>query len=501
MKNDSIEKAKQSRVRTGGKVFLQATVMLLVVFAVNYLGFHYYDRWDFSRSQDFRLAMHTRQILRAMKQDAQITVYFSPTQASYETLIARDIGSLLREIEFSGKPKVGIEYIDPTRNLQRAQEMQAKHGLVADENVIIVEYDGRSKIFPVADMADFDFSPLAAGEPPRVVVFRGEQVLASALLAVIDPEPRKVYFLQGHGQPPMGPNSPISLLVDYIGRQNAEVAPLPLASFGVVPQDATAVFSIGARYDLTEEELQALREYWENDGRLFLLLDPASSTPHFHALAADAGVVVQDTRVLRTVPLQMALVGIVRDVAGFFLPNSDITKRLEGVNTYFPDPVQSLVAGKKTPEGVHLRPLIQAEEAYWGETEYETDSEKGVAYDDGIDTGYPVYLAFSSDRGGIGDDRVDIQRSKMITVGSSRFVLDEFVAGPGGGVANLDFVISGLNWLLDRNRLTGVVAKAPVEFKLTLTNTQLGQVAFYTMVVIPGTAALLGILVWWMRRK
>jgi ABC-type uncharacterized transport system involved in gliding motility auxiliary subunit len=106
----------------------------------------------------------------------------------------------------------------------------------------------------------------------------------------------------------------------------------------------------------------------------------------------------------------------------------------------------------------------------------------------------------SSDRSGLQDDRLEIPAAKMLVVGNAGFIRNDFLAGPGGQVANLDFALSGLNWLLDRHRLTGVVPKTPVEFTLTLGPEQLGAIALYTMIVIPAAVALLGLLVWWRRR-
>jgi hypothetical protein len=498
---------KQGRIERptrgmGLRVLVQVLVVALVVGAVNYLSFHFYERRDFSRTQEFRLAMQTRQILRALRGDVEIILFYSPTQMSYESLIARDLDGLMRELVFSGKPKVKVEFVDPTRQIQRALEVAAAFDFHPGESVMVVSYEGRHRIVPLGDMADFEFPPPGSEEPPRVVAFRGEQAVASALLSVLDPETRTIYFLQGQGQPGVGEDSPIRLLLDYAARQNVNLAPLNLAQTTGVPEDATAVFCLGARYDLAEAEQKQLLAYWERDGRMFFALDPDAfaNTARLRGVLQTAGIEVHDTRVLRTVQLPFAI-GIYRDVAASFVGRSEIVARLQGVNAALPDPVQSVAAQEPPPEGVQLRPLIRADESYWGETEHVTDADRGVRYDEGKDIGFPVYLAYSASRGGVMIEGVEIPAAKMVAVGNTRFLLDEFIAGPQGNVANLDFIMSSLNWLLDRQRLTGVVPKTPTEFRLALSNDQLGQIALYTMVVIPGLAALLGLLVWWKRRK
>jgi hypothetical protein len=260
------------------------------------------------------------------------------------------------------------------------------------------------------------------------------------------------------------------------------------------------VVIVGAKYDLSQEEFDQLKAWWEKDGRLLVLLDPDSNTPRLRALCEAAGIYPLNNRVLRTVQLPFAI-GILRDVNGVFVQGTEITKRFAGVFTRFPDPVQSLKTSPPDGSGIQIRPLIEADEMYWGETEYITDEKKGVAYNDGLDDGYPVYLAVAADRGGISDDRVAIQSAKMIVIGASRFALDEFIGGSDGRVANLDFLASGANWLLDRVRITGIAPKSVREFRLALTDAQLARIAFFTMGVIPGIAALLGFWVWFRRRK
>lgn len=490
------------RTRIAIGVVVQALIVVVILVAVNYLGFHYYERWDFSRSQKFRLAMQTKQALRELQKPIYFTVYFSPTYFGPESQLYPDVVNLLKELQFSGRPHVNIEFVDPMRNLDRARELQTRHRFGAEENVVIVEYGNNVQFVDIGEMGDFDTTPMMAGEPPRVAAFRGEQVLTSAMVGLLDPSERRMYMLQGHGEPSIGPDSPLTILLDHIERQNVEVHPLNLAISPTVPEDAQAVVIIGPRYDLPERELEALISYWRESGRILLLLDPEATTPNFDLLAAGAGIVPLDTRVLRTVPLGFAI-GILREVVGEFSPESDVTKRLEGVNAYFPEHTQSLALEAEIAEaaGIQLRPLIIAHEEYWGEVDHVTDETTGVSYDEGRDDGYPVIIAAAADKGGIGDERVGIQSSKMVVVGNSEFARDELIGGPAGDTANLDFLVSSLNWMMDRARLTGVVPKVPHEFRLTLTDRQMGNIALYTMVLIPGTAGLLGVLVWLRRRK
>jgi len=491
-----------SRFRIGTGVLIQSVLMIMVVALINYLGYHYYLRVDLSRSQQFRLAMATKQTIRELKQPVKVIVYFSPSSMGPEVLIAKDVTNLLKELQFAAKKNMEIEYVDPMRNLARARELQAQYQFGANENIVILEYGGRTKFLQLAEMGDFDLVPMMGGGEPRVLAFRGEQVFTSALLGLLDPEERRIYFTTGHGEPIFVDEGPLSIFAQYAERLNASVQPLNLGATKVVPQDASVVVIPGPRFDFPPDQIRALEEYWKGDGRVLLLLNPDGDTPNLDGLAARLGVEPLPQRVLRTVPLGFA-VGILRDVVGEYLPGNEVTKRLEGVNGYFPDPVQPLrlPEGGSSEEGGVLRALVRAQEDYWGETEFVTDENRGVRYDDGVDTGFPVILAAAVERAGIRDERVEVPAAKMVVVGNALFATNTGLSGPDGSVANLDFLMSSLNWLMDRSKLTGVVPKPPREFVFALSDAQVGRISLFTMILIPGGAALLGVLVWWRRRK
>ena len=478
------------------RVAVQAVAVLVVFVLVNYLGFTNYTRIDCSRSQKFVLAAQTRTVLREFKKPVRIVVISSATFLSPVSLIFGDVRNLLKEIQFSGRERVQVEYVDPTRDLTRIRELQGKYKFTNADNLIILDYDGRSRFLNMAEMADFDMRPVAQGDPPRLLAFRGEQALTGALLAIVHPSRKGIFFLQGHGEPALGNGSPIALLVDAIQKQNVKVAPLSLGSSDTFPADAGVLVIFSAKFDLEAREAALIASWLRARGRVIVLLDPDAATPRLHALLIAAGITPHDDRVLRTVRLPFAT-GILREVTGEILPTTEMTRRLEGLSIMFPGGTQSLGLDQSLAEKekIQLRPLIQAAEEFWGETDYAPNNPKGVHYDEGRDYGQPLMIAASADRDGVEDDRVEVQTSRLIVVGNARFAFDATISPQG-----LDFILGAVNSLLDRGKLAGVTPKTVSHFVLNLTDAQLGRLAFFTMLVIPGCAALLGFFVWWRRR-
>ena len=490
------EMQDSSRRRAGARFGVTVQVLLACVLlaAVNYAGYHYYYRGDWSPAQKYKVGELTKSALKRLPSPVKIYVFFSPTTAAPGYEVYGDVVNLLKEYQFLGGDKMTIEYIDPMRNLGRARELQAKFQFGPEENLVIVEMDGRSKQIGAVDMADYDFLTQVTGDPPRLLAFKGEQALTSAIIEVSEPQQRTVYFLQGQGEASPGEGSSISLLTDYIEKQGVRTKPLSLSANGAIPDDAGAVVVAGARYDLPADAAETLGRYWQGSGRILVLLDPDADTPLLRGLIASAGITPRNDRVLRTVQLGFAT-GILRDVAGKFSPVNRVTRRLHGAEAMLPAATCSLDLDERK-EGVSVEPMMTAETPFWGETEYVTDEEKGVRFEEEKDTAAPLVLAAMAERGGVADQKLDLSAARLVVVGNSEFVVDGSITEP-----NLDFVLSSLNWMIDRGHLARIAPKSVRAFNLNLTDAETGQIAMYTLVGIPALAAVAGLVVWWRRRR
>jgi hypothetical protein len=260
---------------------------------------------------------------------------------------------------------------------------------------------------------------------------------------------------------------------------------------------------VGASVDLSVEEIEKLRGYWVRGGNLLVLLNPKIHTPNLNKFIASLGIVAEDDRVLQTIRRGFSR-AIEQNVVGEFLPKAEPSKRLIGSTIYFPDATQSLTLlpdlAKKNQ--IQLRPLIRAVKGYWGERDYKHLAKKGARYEEGRDVRAPVIIAASAERGGLNDERVEVQSAKLVVIGNSEFSMNRWLGGTNGVAANLDFFLGCLNWLVDRGRLAAAVPKTVTRASyLNLTPSELNGIALNTIIIIPGLAAIIGIFVWLKRRK
>jgi ABC-2 type transport system permease protein len=486
------------------RVAIQIVAAVVVTACVLLWSLGHYRRYDFSRSHKFEVSNQTRQILWSLTSPGRVIVYFSPSSISTGSELHEDIMALLREYQFlaHGRRDLTIEKVDPLRNPARARDLQAQYRFAGNENVLIVEYGGRSTVIPVPEMGEYDTTPTQYGDRPRLVAFRGEQVLTSAFIGLVNPASnRKVYFLQGHGEGLPGV-PPMQIIGQNLKRQNITTSPLNLSSNPTIPTDASLVVIAGAHFDPSPDELTALRTYWRGGGHLLVLLDPTGDTPGLDSFLAEEGKIrPRNDRVLRLLKLGAA-VGILRDVTGEFFAGSEITARLVGLNVLFAGNTRSLAingqlnASFKEGDQTKTRPLIRAIHGFRGCSDFANADGKGVNFDPVKDNFFPVYIAAITDLGGVNDDRVALGASRMVVVGSSDFLKDKFLAGTA-----LDFLSSAINTLIDRTQLAGTTPKTKEFFTLNLDDLQLQFLAIWSMGAVPLAAAILGILFLWRRRS
>src|ERR1700747_1474984 len=285
---------KIGRVRSGLNVVVQIVLILFLAAMVNSFAFKHYARWDFSRDQKYALSDKTKRFLDTLKSKMRITVFFAPN-----TPITADVQNLVTEYQYAGKGKVDVEHIDPERNLSRANALFDKYKVVTDESLLVLDYEGRNKTVKASEMADIDQSGMTFGEGPRVAAFKGEQAITSAMIDVVEGKKKTLGYVTGHKEPALTEGtSPITVLKTFIENENIKFQELNLLDLDAIPGDVKAVMIVGPQYDFSDREMKLLRDFWDKQGRILFLLDPAAKTPKLRGFLNDLGVKVNDDRLM-----------------------------------------------------------------------------------------------------------------------------------------------------------------------------------------------------------
>jgi len=485
---------KIGRVRIGFNVLVQVVLILFLMAMVNSFAFKHYARWDFSRDQKYALSDKTKRFLDTLKNKMRITVFFSPN-----TPITADVQNLLTEYQYAGKGKIDVEHIDPERNLSRAKELFDKYKVVTDESLLVLDYDGRNKTVKASEMADVDQSGMAFGEGPRVTAFKGEQAITSAMIDLVEGKKKTLGYVTGHKEAPLSEGtSPVSVLKTFIENENIKFQELNLLDLDAIPAEVKAVMIIGPQYDFSDREMKLLRDFWDKQGRILLLLDPAAKTPKLRGFVNELGVKMNDDRLMVFLRTGIQELALTRDVQARFMGDSPITKRLADVRTLFLGGTSSLTLEPDRVRAANIRvePLIQAEKGYFAEKDYNTDDQVKLQAD-AKQSNVPLTIAAAVGKGGSADQRVQVNSARLIVVSNASFVQDNAITQDQQG---LDFISGSVNWLLSREQLIGIAPKVSKPLTFSLNEEALRRLRWIILVFIPLVPAVIGTMVWWQRR-
>jgi hypothetical protein len=285
----------------------------------------------------------------------------------------------------------------------------------------------------------------------------------------------------------------------FIENENIQFQELNLFNVEAVPAELKTILIVGPQYDLSDREMKLLRDFWDKQGRILLLLDPAAKTPKLDGFLNELGVKVNDDRLMAFLRTGIQEVALTRDVQARFLGGSPITQRLADVRAFFFGGTSSLTLepDRVRAGNVQIEPLIQAEKGWFAEADYKTDDQAKFQADAQRSGDAPITIGASIEKGGSADRRVQVDSSRLVVVSNATFVQDNAVTQDQQA---LDFVSGSVNWLLRREELIGIAPKVPKPLTFTLNEDALSNLRWIILVLMPLIPAVIGSVVWWQRR-
>ncbi len=494
----------QQRVRTAVNVALQISLAVLIVLMLNYLSFNRFARWDLSRNSKYALSGLTRKFLGSLKKEVKAYIFFSSTATkSPGAELYNDVETILKEYEYAGKRHIRVETVDPYRDIARARELQEKFRFGSSDNIIILDCEGRQKTIRAIDLADYGSSGMFDdNQAPEIKDFKGEQVLTSALIELVQDKTPKVGMISGHGEASFNDDPALGRFRDLLQGAHLQLEKISLSDLDRIPSDYAVVMLAGPQYDLTAREVELLRRFWNEDGRLFVLLNGRAKTPTLDTFLEELGLHPDDDLIVTSVKTGIQEEAITLDVYAQVLGSAKFLKSLNQVVAYFPAGSRSIGSDEQRLKqlGISASQLLTpAVSTYWGEKEDFLHSNSDPIFHQGTDLSPPLFLGWALEKGSIEDQRVQVRSSsRLVLIGNSDFIRDESLTR---AAPDVDFLLLCVNWLTDREQLLAIAPKTPHAYMLDLRPIQMERILFLTVIGIPLLVAMLGIAVWAVRRR
>jgi hypothetical protein len=500
---------------------LGAAVLLVaaLVGMVNFLGWKYHARFDWTKTKLYSLSEKTTNVLAGLERDVEVVVFLQPGDALYDPT-----HELLARYE-AASSRLRVRFMDPARNPLEAQQLAEKYDLQTASVVFAAGED--RKVIERSDLADFDFAAMQFGGEPEVKGYKGEAQFTGALVQLASSRRPKVRFTTGHGERKLDDLSPAGLaeMERLLRGDNFEIEEWASMGQAAVPAETDLLVVAGPQSTFVPPELEALSRYLDGGGRILVLLDPVIVQTGGVGLAdigldgwlADWGVVVgRDVVVDPTNPLPFfgAETLYVLD-----LPEHASTRAVRGGSLAVLVSLARSVAAGTAPAGYRATELMRSSDQGWGEVDLTdprlSDGDRrgpvplAVAVEPEGDGGDEAADDFAPEEGEAeGGDAAGAETTpadgaggpsgRLVVVGDSDFASDQLLqANVANGVLFSDLV----NWLTERQNLLGIPPKEPERVRLSMTAQQVRWSWAFVLLILPGLAVAGGVAVYYRRRR
>ncbi len=550
--DDAPSSASRNALLQGTTLSLAVIVVTILFLLLNYLSMRHYKRWDWTSAELYTLSEKSKQVVRDLDRDVDIIVLLDPASELYTAA-----SELLDRYEATNPQRIERRDMDAAKDLLALQQLVDQYDIQRD-NVIVVAADGDKRIIAEHELVEYDYSGAQFGQPPTMKAFKGEQLITSAILSLVEARKQKLVFTTGHGEATFDPGDARSLSQarEILGGDNFEIEEWSSLGAQEVPVDADLLVIAGPTTNFLPPELELFDAYLKQGGRLLLFADPAFGPGSTGV--ADLGL--EDWLRGYGVETQNDIVVDPAIELPFFGPETlytdqygvhPIVESLEQTGTRVMLPlVRSVAAADDPPAGVEVTELITTSDQGWGETNLEALT--AVTFDDQDLPGpVPVAVAvtlavtpkmssdMASEAGGDAEsDEVDkddldtapepvseetedaepdpleaepmeepttdeaaagdgSQQARMVIFGDLDFATDAQVANGAHGL----LLLNAFNWLVEREKLIDIEGKAPTQSRLSIADTELMGLYGIFILLMPALAVAAGIWIALQRRR
>ena len=437
----------------GAVVVLLVLVSVLLYSMLRLLPF----RVDLSRQQALSLTDQSRQLLSGLATEVSVTAFLRAGEGDSSMALG-----LLREYQ-RHSPRFKLAIVDPDRDPERASVM----GVDAYGTIVFESKYGRRDVYL--------YQLFSQDEQRQAPVFIGEQVLTGVLKALVSFEaPRIDVALFGVERQIQ--ESGFSSFFQALAHDFRQLRLVSLD--GSVRDPADLMVVVAPSFPLAPEIVARLRAHVESGRHLIVLMDPLRPADAFSGWLSEYGI-----RVLN---------GVIMDPsASYFNSVSTVIPTLSPHGITQPMRVHQLsmvlpVAGALDVSGVRrpvtVAPLLWSSQKSWRSQGPDASIEPGQV------TGAFVLGALFENIG---------KGGRLLLIRDADFLRDEFIAVHG----NQDFILNAVSTLLGHYDDVTIRPRLMGGAPLVLTLAQTSWVFLSTSVLGPLVFAILGIGVWWRRRR
>ncbi len=486
VKNDIKSSFKTTTFKMGGySVLLTAIVIVLVVIVNIVVGAmpSSITGIDTTSEELFTISGQTKDIVDSLEEE--VNLYYIAEEGNEQAVVEE----LLEKYD-DLSDKVTVKQIDPA--VDPGFTAAYTDGAMTS-NSVIVESEKRFKIVDYNDIivTEYDYSTYyTTGSVGETYSFAGENAITGAIDYVTSDDLPTIYNLIGHGESTL-----TDTMKGYINTDNIEINDLSLISESTIPEDADAILINTPTSDISADEADIIIEYLEDGGKLMLVTgfsyDPDTakelsfknlmSVTKTYGCTLEEGIVCEED----SSHFYQAQTYLLPDIG-----SHEITAPMIENGSYVLAPIaQGINISDDIRGSVTVTKLLTTSDNSYAEQDITSSStSKGDE-----DKGGPFTLAVAI------EEEYDDVNTKIVWMSCSYILDDSMDSYVSGG--NSDFFRNSLAWLAGREDSISIRAKSLSSSALTVPANSAYITMAITIIVLPLSIIIAGLIIWLRRRK
>ena len=448
---------RQARHGSNAVIMLIAFILILVV--INAIVYQNPTQWDWTEGKQNTLATETIDTLKSLPSPLHAIGFFTTRTSNSSAL------DLFTKVKAKSN-RFSYEFVDPETNPAKAQQYK----ITQDASVVLI-MQGRQELLT---------NPT-------------EQEFTNALVRLMNPGQRAVYFLTGHGERDIqnSGDKAYTRARTVLESKNYTVKTLNLLAENKIPDDALAIIIDGPTQPISNQELTLLKAYVEKGKALVVMEDASLATdsgkqtdPLVDYLSSAWGITLRNDIVID--PSSSQIIVAIENAYG----SHPITSKLQSENmvSFFPA-ARSLSLNDKV-QNVQTTALVTTIDRSWGETDIAALQNNQVAFDPTVDIAGPLTIAAAAQN--------STTNGRVVVIGDSAFASDIYFDQYGNG----DLFINTVDWAAGQANMINLTSSQPISRQMRLPSSiTILLLAFVFVILIPGLVIAGGVTSWLTRRS
>jgi hypothetical protein len=505
-------------------VILATSAVLLVTWLSERRGLRW--RVDLTSDAENTLDPASKNVIDNLPEKVDVDVFFSASEPPFQAVgpIVQDrMLKLLRLAADESGGRIAVTQHDLGDRARLPASTQARmvelnQNVIEPGGLFVVSLGKRREVVRlrpnIADLDPGQPDPRAGPyQPARIVSFRGEEALVSALLKVTRGDALAVCFTAGHGERDSraGDQGGIGLMAKDLEGDGFDVATWDGSRQGALPKDATVLAIIGPEQVFTSAEIAEMRRFVESGGRviaalgereidgegsLAAFLSTYGVRPRMRGIVAQPSRGIDNTLVTGSPECGVLAIGIDGMPA-----QNPITESLRRARRrVFLSRAHALDRGEPM-RGGYVLDLLRAPDDSWLELPDPTSGRFDWAPGENEPTArftVAMQASFAPPQPVPEEKRKSDVRPecRLIVLGTADACANYMFP------SNRDFVLNAFNWLADRDYHVRISPTNPQTRRIDLKEPgALARVNFIAVVLLPATCLALGLFTAWKRRR